>query len=98
MDYKEIPEGSVEIQKGLWWHIYKKTILGKVRNFGDLYSSNGYCFYEISQPENYDENENLKPENERIYAVYCSLAVDIDEEEINANIVSVPYKEGYTVV
>ena len=48
---KTIPEGSIEIQKGLWLYSYKKTISGTEYTFNQLFSSEGYCFYNKTMPE-----------------------------------------------
>ena len=31
-----------------------------------LYSAEGYCFYDLQIPENYDEKGNLKPAYDRV--------------------------------
>lgn len=98
MTYREIPAGSVEIQTGLWLYTYDKTIGSNTYTFGQLYASEGYCFYEIEQPENYDDEGNLKPANELIYATYMSAGLNPSADDINARVVSVPYQEGYEVV
>ena len=95
--YREIPEGSVEAQTGLWAYLNTFTHNGTVYSNYLIYSSEGYCFYEVNQPENYDEEGNLKPAEERIYATYCITAFHTIDE-VNANFISVPYQEGYEVV
>lgn len=96
MAVRPIPEGSVEIQTGLWLYTYEKNIAGNVYTFGQLYSAEGYCFYDLTIPENYDEEGNLKPPEERLYAQYSSCQPNL--EWINANIVSVPVQSGYEIV
>ena len=67
---REIPEGSVEIQTGLWLYTYTKNISGiGERTFRELYSSEGYCFYN-TELDTYDEDGNLNP---RTYYQYMSL-------------------------
>lgn len=97
MSYREIPEGSIEIQTGLWAAENHYTFNGEARMRYDLYSSEGYCFYEVKQPENYDEEGNLKPLEERVYATYARTCYTTIEE-LNADFISVPYQEGYEVV
>lgn len=97
MTYRDIPESAIEVQTGLWWDHRTFTFNGNVYNSGALYSAEGYCFYEIAQPENYDEEGNLKPANELVYAIYMTSGY-ATSDEINAAIVSVPYQEGYEVV
>lgn len=57
-----------------------------------LYASEGYCFYDLQIPENYDDKGNLKPENERVYYTYSIMRKD--EKYVTENIVSVPISEG----
>ena len=60
---REIPDGAVEIQTGLWLYTYTKTITGLgERTYRELYSSDGYCFY-----------NHTWAEDERIYWQYASL-------------------------
>lgn len=95
MAVREIPEGSIEIQEGLYLYEYTKTIGSTEYTFKELYSTEGYCFYQLSQPENYDEDGNLKPANERVYAQYMHCAISATLESINADVVSVPIEAGY---
>lgn len=97
MVYYDIPEGSVEVQPGLWAYLNTFTLKGDTYSFYHIYSSEGYCFYEVDQPENYDEESNLKQEDELMYATLCYTAYET-LEEINAHFISVPYKEGYEIV
>lgn len=97
MAIRPIPEGSTEIQTGLWLHVtIVNTPFGTIHR-GELYSAEGYCFYNLTVPENFDEEGNLKPPEERIYAQYSTCPGD-DLEWINANIVSVPVQSGYEIV
>lgn len=96
MNYREIPEGSVQVQVGLYWYTYQKVIAGNTHTFGQLFSSEGYCFYDLTVPENFDDEGNLKPASERVYSTWMSC-VYTTAEEINANIISVPYEEGYEI-
>ena len=75
---REIPSGAVEIQTGLWLYTYNKTIGGTEYTFKDLYSSEGYCFY-----------NNTWAEEERIYVQYASLGL-LDSEN---NYTSIPISE-----
>lgn len=94
---REIPSTAVEVQTGLWAD--RKVIsVGNITRVGHhLYSSEGYCFYLISDLANYDEDGNLLPENQRVYAQYMSSAYQT-VEQINADVVSVPVQEGYEIV
>jgi hypothetical protein len=98
MTHREIPEGSIEIQTGLYAYRHNYTVGGAPRSRYILYSADGYCFYWLSNPENYDEEGNLKPVNERVYATYMSCAIRDTLETINADIVSVPVEDSYEIV
>lgn len=98
MAYREIPEGAVEIQTGLWLYSYTKVIGGNEILCRYLYSSEGYCFYDRTAPV-YDEEGNQLTEDEilpaqRLYAQYASLSIYAD---IN-NYVSVPVDPSYEIV
>lgn len=98
--YQEIPTGSVEVQTGLWAYWRTFTVGGTTYGRYILYSAEGYCFYEINQPENWVDGEvggELLPLEQRVFATYMSTAYTT-VEEINAEVVSVPYQEGYEVV
>lgn len=96
--YNEIPQNSIKIQEGLYLHEYDKIIGSNIYTFRNLYAAEGYCFYDISQPENYElESNELLPEDERMYMCYMSCAYD-SIEEINNNIISVIKKETYEIV
>ena len=98
MAIREIPAGCVEIQTGLYLYVYNKTIAGREYVFGELYSAENYCFYWLSNPENYDEEGNLKPANERIYAQWTGTFRNPDVDALNAEYISVPVEEGYEIV
>lgn len=97
MNYREIPEAAVEVQPGLWWHYHPFTFNGNVIPYGELYATEGYCFYDLMVPENFDEDGNLKPAGELLYAIY-STCVCATVDEVNAMYFSVPYQPGYEVV
>lgn len=98
MNYREIPEGSVEIQTGLWLYTYSKTISGNTYTFGEIYAAEGYCFYNLTVLENFDDDGNLVPAEDRLYAIYSTAGRNPTPESVNSFIVSVPYQEGYEVV
>lgn len=96
---REIPVGSTEIQVGLWLYEYHRIIGGTTYTFRQLFSADGYCFYNLEVPENYNEDGNLKPPSERLYAQWAAIAHSYDTvEKINANFISVPIEEGYEIV
>lgn len=81
MTYREIPQGSIEIQKGLWLYSYKKTIGGVEYTFRQLYASQGYVFY--------NNTVELEEGQNRNYCIYAFLGLNAD---IN-NYVSIPISE-----
>lgn len=102
---REIPEGSVEIQTGLYLYEYDLVINGVTSLRRKLYSSEGYCFYDVDD-EFYDEEGNLiAPEdvlpNQRTYMQYASLGIAASSwtiEQINAKYISVPVDPSYEIV
>lgn len=102
-----LPTNSVQIQAGLYIHEYRKTISGVDYTFRELYSAEGYCFYDTNQEENYEHNEEsgerlgLKAENERVYYQYTGLAISLNTlsfYDLNKRFISVPIKEEYQIV
>lgn len=92
-----IPEGSIEVQTGLYAYWDTWTLNGKPRGRYEIYSSEGYCFWEVSQPENYDEEGNLLPLEQRVFAQYAATTCQTIEE-VNEQFISVPVQEGYEIV
>ena len=74
MAVRPIPEGSTEIQTGLWAHLVTFTMSGVTYSNYTIYSAEGYCFWDITQPENYDEEGNLLPLEQRVFAQYTRTA------------------------
>lgn len=94
MTTQPIPEGSVEIQTGLWAAVHSFIVRGTTYSFYDLYSSEGYCFWDTMTPENYDEDGNLLPLEQRLFAQYARTSfTSIDE--LNEVFFSVPIQPGY---
>lgn len=92
MSYREIPDGSIEIQTGLWAEPYTYKVGSVTRLRYNLYSAEGYCFYVLNVPENFDENGNLRPEHERVYATFMACTPILSLDDINKLVVSVPAK------
>lgn len=82
----KIPDGSVEIQKGLWLYSYKKTISGTEYTFNQLFSAEGYVFYDKTLP--------LREDGQPQYYKWMSIGMGIPETSIY---VSVPYEDGMDV-
>ena len=92
---REIPATAIEVQTGLWADLVTVTFGSITRSKYNLYSAEGYCFYEPAN--NLDEDGNLRPENERIYYQFMYTNYTT-VEQINAEIVSVPVQDGYEIV
>lgn len=97
MAVRPIPEDAVEIQPGLWAKEIHFTFGTTARVRYDIYSAEGYCFWEVQQPENYDEEGNLLPLEQRVFAQYAVTACRTIEQ-INENFISVPVQDGYEIV
>lgn len=98
----EIPTGAVEIQIGLYLLETPYTVSGVERIRRELYSADGYCFWERTQPENYvdgDVEGELLPLEQRVFAQYARLSSYYNTVElINADFISVPVQDGYEIV
>lgn len=105
MKIKAIPEGSIEIQTGLWLYEYQRIIIGNNVTLRNLYSDENYCFYDLAD-EYYDEDGNLIPENEirpnqRKYYQFMGLSSNMSSwtyEQLNAEFISVPVQDGFEIV
>lgn len=76
---------DVEIQTGLFVHRYSKSISGREYTFGNLYSSDGYEFYDKSFPE-----------EERLPMRYRTLTTDeaeLSDAELSELFISVPIED-----
>ena len=91
-----IPEGAFLYKEGLYIHEYDVTMGSMTITKWNLYSAEGWCFYDLTQPENYDEEGNLLPPENRIYAQYMTMRKN--EQYVTDNIISVPVEEGYEIV
>ena len=61
----------------------------------EVFSLEGYCFYDITQAENYNEDSELLPENERVYMIYMKMRAD---EKKLKELIFVPTKPEYQIV
>ena len=74
---KTIPMGAIKIQEGLYLLETPFTVSGVQYIRRELYSAEGYSFWERRQAENYvdgDTKGELLPLNERILSTYASLS------------------------
>ena len=94
-----IPEGAFLYKEGLYIVETEISMNGISRIKWELYSAEGWCFYDLTQAENYvdgDVTGELVPENQRVYAQYMIMTKD--EEYVTNNIISVPVQDGYEIV
>lgn len=70
--YRQIPNGSVKIQEGLYMHMYNITVNGQVHTMRKLYSKIGYCFYDTSLDIYDEETKELLP---RTHYQFMSLGI-----------------------
>ena len=85
-----------EIQKGLFAELRTFTHGGVSYSRYDIRSGDGYCFWEKSQAENYNEKGELKPLAERVFSRF-GITPYKTIEEINANFVSVPLEAEFMI-
>lgn len=89
-----IPEGAFLVKEGLYVHERSFLFDGKERFAWDLYSAEGWCFYDLQQAENYVGGKiggELVPEDKRVYSRYAIMPKD--SAYVAKNIVSVPIPE-----
>ena len=89
---KTIPMGSIQIQEGLYLLETPFTVSGVQYIRRELYSADGYGFWERGQAENYvdgDVEGELLPLNERNLSTYASLSAYYTTIDlINADFIS----------
>ena len=91
-----IPTTAFLYKEGLYIDEYPITVGRMTRTVWELYSADGWCFYDLQIPENYDEEGNLKPANERVYYRYSVMPKD--EQYVTDNIISVPIEKGLDII
>ena len=100
MANRQIPKGSVEIQKGLWLYTTEKVLSGKTYTLKYLYSSNGYCFYDNEEEIYEEENKDEVKTTQRTYHQYMSLGVNASQlttTQINTRFISAIVETDYEI-
>lgn len=93
---REIPENAFLYKEGLYI-VESEVTVGTIHyTKWELYSAPGWCFYDLQIPENFDEEGNLRPPMERMYAQYRIMRKD--EAYVDDYIVCVPVEEGFEIV
>ena len=86
----KIPTDAIEIQKGLYLLETPFTVLGVEYIRREIFSADGYHFWEREQPENYNENGELLPIEERQFSEYARLSSYYTTADlINADFINV---------
>lgn len=93
---RNIPQEAFIIKEGLKVVEKLVSIGSKSVYKWELYAEEGKCFYDTTIPENYDEEGNLRPENERVY--YRYMIMPKDSEYVQNNLIVVDYNEDYELV
>lgn len=96
---RTIPDGTFLYKEGLYILERESTMGSLSITIWELYSADGWCFYDLEQPENYVNGEvggTLVPENQRVYAQYMIMRKN--EQYVTDNIISVPVREGFEIV
>lgn len=95
----------IELQTGLYLEEQTRVVAGAERTFRYLHSSDGYCFYDLSDEYADDEGNpipevEVQPSQRRYYQMmYLSLAYSSwTYDQLNAQFISVPIEEGYEIV
>lgn len=92
----DIPTNAFLYKEGLYINEYEKNV-GKLKwTVWELYSADGYCFYDLQIPENYDEENNLLPAEQLTYYTYSIMKKD--EEYVINNIVPVVRQNNFEIV
>lgn len=89
-----IPEGAFLYKEGLYIVETTITMGSLTRIKWELYSADGWCFYDLMQAENYVDGivgGELLPENQRVYAQYMIMTKN--EERVTNELICVPVKE-----
>lgn len=84
---RTIPENAFLYKEGLYINEYTLSVSGKTWTIWELFSAKGYCFYDLQIPENYNEEGELLPEENRVHYQYTKMPKD--EEYVTNNIFTV---------
>ena len=91
----KIPMNAIEIQEGLYLLETPFTVADVEYVRRELFAADGYHFWQREQPENYNEDGELPPIEERQFSEYAKIAAYYTNADlINADFVSVPCGNG----
>lgn len=89
---RTIPKGAILFKEGLYIHEFEASMGTLTWTVWELYSADGWQFYDLTQGENYDEEGNLLPEDKLVYSQFMTMPKD--EAYVTNSIISVPIQEG----
>lgn len=90
---RAIPKGAFLYKEGLYILETNLLLAGRPVIKWELYSAEGWHFYDLQTPENYDEEGNLLPAEQRVYHSYMIMRKD--EAYVNNNIISEKTEDSY---
>lgn len=85
---RAIPKGAFLYKEGLYILETNLLLAGRPVIKWELYSAEGWHFYDLQVLENYDEEGNLVPAEQRLYHTYMIMQRDADY--VSKNIISIP--------
>ena len=91
-----IPETAFPFKEGLYINEYTIPFGKTEKTIWELFAAEGYCFYDLQIPENYDEDGNLLPEDQLVHYKYSKMPKD--EEYVTNNIFPVPCTSDTDIV
>ena len=93
---QKIPETAFLYKEGLYINEYTLSVGKHTWTVWELFAADGYCFYDLQIPENYDDDGNLRPVAERTHYKYSKMPKD--EEYVKNNIFAIPCTEDIHTV
>lgn len=92
---RTIPENAFLFKENLYIVETVITMGSMTRIKWEVYTPEDYCFYDLDDECNYDEEGNLRPETERMYYQYMITVKN--EERFRDRIIVVPVQEGFEI-
>ena len=89
---KTIPENAFQYKEGLYINEFEASMGTLHWTVWELYAVDGWYFYDLEQPENYNEEGELLPPEELVYAKFMTMRKN--EEYVTNNIIPVPVVPG----
>jgi hypothetical protein len=90
-----IPENAILFKENLYIVETELVLGGMAIIKWEIYTPEGYCFYNDTEAGNYDEEGNLRPQNEILHHQYMIMRKD--EDLVRDHFIVVPLLPGYMV-